>query len=469
MRNIILNFIILLCIFSCNTTKNSSIIIDGKPFVSVKEWGAKGNALTDDVTAIQKCFDNFENVYFPRGSYLIATAYNGTYNPHSLLITEKSKVRNIVFDSMAELVIREDFRYNNINKNTIIKIVAKEGNINHLTINGLTIKAINENYSTEHSGVFAIEKKGSYIKDLKLLNVRLENLSGNGILTYASKTKIQNLITKNTKGHGVGALNPYNQGKEHYLFIDGYLSENDQAYTIDFSGTSVPNHPQFAMETDKWTGYVKNITSLNSKRGIKTAGYWNLHLENINIINPSIYGFFINKDAPGRKIIFKNMTIMNAGEQGLSLSGKTHFEGENLSIINCKKGLTTIGTTLNLKNVIIEGNNSEMGLRFQNSGVIDSFKISGIKEEYAPIWITGAQCTLKNGIIDPGQCPYGILVHEKALNTKIDNVMISQSHRRKYDYFILQKSGKIKITNKNIGSRSEDFTIKNNSGIKIIH
>ena len=114
-------------------------------------------------------------------------------------------------------------------------------------------------------------------------------MSGAGIVTYALKTTLNNIYTENTSSHGIGALNPYNLGKEHYLYIDGYTSVNDKAYSIDFSGTEHAQNRVAADPKDIWTGVAKNITSINSKRGIKTAGHWNLYLENVNVKNSSIY------------------------------------------------------------------------------------------------------------------------------------------------------------------------------------
>lgn len=456
---------------SCNI-KSHYLIINNIKYISVKDYGALGNGKTDDVNSIQLSFDKEENIYFPKGKYVIRSSFGGTHNPSSLLITNKSKVRSIEFENGAELYIEEDFPFPGI-KSSILKIFTESGDISRLRINGLKIFSEDILYTKMHTGVFAIENNGYEIKNLEISNASFYNLSGAGIITYALNSTLTNIYTENTTSHGIAALNPYNLGSEHYLYIDGYISVNDKAYSIDFGGTEHQQNRTEADNADIWTGSAKNITSINSKRGIKTAGHWNLYMENVSIKNSKIYGFFINKDSPNRKIRFKNLTIEDSGDAGLSLAGETGFEGEGLTLINCKMGAQFQNVKANISGLIIDGKGqAKMGLRFQGSGRISDFKITGIKDEYA-VWITAKDAILENGKIFNNDSYCGLIIHEKAENVTIDNVEIYDDRlmpTQIKDIMVIQKKGRLRIIEPNILKRSSEsikLVIENRSGIKI--
>jgi hypothetical protein len=469
---LLLYIIVLINVVNSCVVKDKELLVNNLKYRSVKDYGALGNGIEDDVSSIQRAFDMEENIFFPKGNYLIRSSFGGTHNPQSLIITNKSKVRSIEFEEGAQLYIGEDFAFEGI-KSAVIKIFTESGDIKNLKINGLKIYSENISYTRAHTGVFAIENNGYEIHNLEINNASFYNMSGAGIVTYALKTTLNNIYTENTSSHGIGAVNPYNLGKEHYLYIDGYTSVNDKAYSIDFSGTEHAQNRVAADPKDTWTGVAKNITSINSKRGIKTAGHWNLYLENVNVKNSSIYGFFINKDAPGRKIVFKNLTIENSGDAGLSLAGKTGFEGENLTLINCKMGAQFQNVDANIKNLNIDGKGqSKMGLRFQGSGSVSDFTVTGINDEFA-VWITAKDATFKNGKIFNNDSSYGLIVHENAENIIIDNVEIYDDRSKPIqikDIMVIQKAGKLKIIEPIIDKRSNEknkLKVENRSGIKI--
>lgn len=464
--------LVLISSFGCKTKSLLTKTIDGISYTSIKSLNAKGDSKTDDVKAIQNAFDKHENIYFPSGKYLINSATPGEHNPESILISSTSAIKNIYFEKNAELYINNDFNFSG-EKNSIIKILTTTGDIPFLKIKGLKIFAENKEYSKKHTGIFAIEKSGYEIKNLQIEDASFYNLSGAGIITYALKTTLNNIYTENTASHGIGALNPYNLGREHFLFIDGYLSVNDKAYSIDFSGTSDIHNEAKANPNDNWTGIVKNVKSINSLRGIKTAGYWNLYLENIEILNSKIYGFFINKDAPEKKIQFKNLKIENSGDAGLSLSGKTKFEGENLSVVNCPEGVIINGPEVKIDGFLLDGKGTaKKGLRFQNNGEITNFKITGIQDDYA-VWLTGKNIFLKNGEIYNNNCSFGLLVHENPENVVIENVSFYDDRVKPMQlksYLVIQKKGTLKIKHPNNikkSTRDKNTIIDNRSNIKI--
>lgn len=465
-------FFIFIVVINACASKNLKLEKVKINYISVKLYGAKGDGIHNDVNSIQNAFNNEENVFFPKGKYLINSAFEGKHNSQSLLITDKTKIKNIRFEHGAELYIKEDFFFGSI-KNSIIKVLTKSGNISQLNIDGLKIYAENISYSREHTGIFAIEEDGYEIKNLVINNASFYNLSGSGLITYAKKTTLNNIYTENTALHGIGAMNPYNLGKEHYIFIQDYTSFYDRGYSVDFGGTEDENNRSLADPEDKWTGIAKNIQSFYSRRGIKTAGHWNLYLENIHIKNPEIYGFFINKDSPGRKIKFKDLIIENSGDAGISLNGVTEFEGTNLQLINCKNGAIIQKPIVNIEGLIIDGQKmAKKGLRFHSCGVISDFQITGINDDYS-VWISGKQATLKNGIIYNNDSSCGLIIHDSVEESLIENVYFYDDRKlpkQNKDILILQKAGSLRINNTSTGKNSKfinKLNIDNRSGIKI--
>lgn len=77
--------------------------------VSVKDFGVKGDGVTNDTVAIQHVLDNYDNIYFPKGFYIInnTLTFNGEqydyYNNDAHMSRYKNK--KITFSSGAKLVV----------------------------------------------------------------------------------------------------------------------------------------------------------------------------------------------------------------------------------------------------------------------------------------------------------------------------------------------------------------------------
>ena len=390
--------------------------------VSVKQFGARGDGKTDDTPAIQLAFDQAKNHIFPAGDYLISSATSmGFHNPGALWITDKTAVRNVTFEEGARLYIDGEFQHD-FTTFVILKVLAHEGDISRLTFNNLTMFAEPNIKGRNFTALKAIEHRGNHIKDLRIEKADLRNFAGGGIITYASKTTLKNIRTENMKSHGIGARNPYNLGEIHELYIDGYTSINDDAYSIDFSGTQIGNDASTADPRDSWIGEVRNVRSIGSKRGIKTAGHWNLLLENIEVIDSEIYGFFVNKDAPNHTITIRNLLVQNSGEAGMTLNGKANFVMENIRLVNCAEGLLTHNSKVNIKGLEIDGQGrTAKGVRISRDASIEDFTIDNVVGEY-PMWIIRGDVTLTNGTFRDNNGRYNLLVHKEAGAVVLDNV-----------------------------------------------
>lgn len=90
---------------------NFSTLAERVQYVSVKEYGATGDGVTDDTTAIQNCFNENNYVYFPPGTYLcgIFTCSNATAicvkGAGKKATTIKRKNNNVVSDNIQKMAI----------------------------------------------------------------------------------------------------------------------------------------------------------------------------------------------------------------------------------------------------------------------------------------------------------------------------------------------------------------------------
>jgi len=281
--------------------------------------------------ALQRAFNENTYVYIPKGNYAIRkTTQRAEHNPNALYITDRSKVRHIIFEDDAWLTVDDDRNFVGT-KNNIIKLMPVSRSIDSFRIDGLNIRMDKQRVKTENTGFFACEKAGREIKRLIINDAQIINCTNLGLLTYAKSNYFKNIYTEGNLNHAIGARNPYNHGVLHHLEIDGHNSIDDGEYSIDFSGSSTNGDWTIANPGDRWTGKVSNVKSVRSKRGIKTAGYWDLEMYNIQVIEPKVYGFFINKSAPGTTIKIDSMLIRGArNEFAMSLSGVCNLEMQNM-------------------------------------------------------------------------------------------------------------------------------------------
>jgi polygalacturonase len=112
-------------------------------YVSVKDFGAVGDGVTDDTAAIQAAATNSGAVYFPEGSYLIDTAISVPSNTY--LYAESATVTQSTAGGAHAFTIAG----------------------NNVTIDGLTIVGPN---SGSGSAVFALNRNNPVVKNCKVQN-----------------------------------------------------------------------------------------------------------------------------------------------------------------------------------------------------------------------------------------------------------------------------------------------------------
>lgn len=461
----IITFISLLTSCANTLPKIMTKKIDNKVYTSILKYQVKGDGISDDTKNIQTAFVKEKNLYFPKGQYRIASSYYGLHNWQSLSITNEHKVRNIVFEKGAKLVITDDFHYNH-SRSAILKIETLSGSIDSISIKGLTIEFEKLNYSKKHTAIYANEYNGYNINNFILINTTIYNSPEQGIATSALSTEIYNAKTYDSAMHGIVAFNYYNHNQPHKLYISNYTSENDKGYSINFSGKENKNDSKKAFDSEIWTGIVKNIYSKNSKYGIKTSGYWDLNMENVIIENSENNGFFINKDAPQMRIYLRDCTIINCKNAGLNLHGNTQFEGENIKIENCKTGIIVDRAKVRLKQLeVIGGNKTKGGLLIKNSCDIDDFKLIGINSDYS-IRIDSKYAELKNGYIE-SDAKKMVWIKEETKHVELLNIDIVSNVANNKNIIVSQKSGHFSAKNIKVNNKKVDV-IDKRTNINII-
>lgn len=459
---------------SCSKKTFPSVLIDGQEYISVKSFGAKGDGKTDDHDALQRALDSGKDIYIPKGQYVLASK---TTAQAILKIDQDGYPEKILCEPGATLVVSPQISRDHKSP-TILRVVADKGSIIRCHIKGLTIEGNRDKHPLNTTGILFQERKGRHIEEVVLEDITVKNASGNGIMSYASYNDFSNIKTYNVGLHGIGFNNYFRKNYTKEAYIGGYISEEDDAYSIDFSGANDPNDDSVAIPGFGWRGEAKNIKSINSKRGIKTAGVWDLKLENVEIINSKNNGFFINIDAPGSNIDINNMTITNAQGNGMSLSGISHVVGKDITLVGCKKGLIIKRSTVEIDGLIIDGQNQNINsLRIANDATIKNFTIKNAAEnDKYPVWIMGKNVTLENGIFENNDSPNEVIVHESAVNVELINLDFQPSSRRsklKNGIVNIQKKGYTnivggdfsKLTGKKIIDKKKRIVAKKAKGL----
>lgn len=442
--------------------------IHGVPegWISVKDFGAKGDGITDDTEAIQKAFDsNFNNIFFPEGTYIcndvkIRKSLNifgsgllkNSYNP---IILEKDEIENTNIEfsisSISGKVI-ETVEPHNISKDDYIRINTNEvaftpsrgykktflSKVIDTTTNTITIDEnidfLNLNVSTAtvqkinledfiSINISGIKFEGYNNTDNRLIslnqiinsnfyNINLNNsMSGLGI-SYGINININNCVVSNINTPGLGYGIHFGFCYNVNVFnIKGY----NNRHTISTTGLDPTIH----------LNMFNNIIFGNIDSGINTHSAYFTNIFNNTISNSfkgiSVYSPFSN--------IYNNR-IENINSFGIScLEGASNIVIKNNIIKNTATTdfFSAIDIQLNeeiflsLRDYIIIKNNSIINTRNGNSIEIYN-NVSNYKYNYISI--------TDNDLLDSG---YTGIVLNFLNSIKTDFVFIS-NNRLKYTY-----------------------------------
>lgn len=336
-----------------NTTSatNISAEVTMLKSISVKDFGAKGDGVTDDSAAIQRAIDeasvNSQNLIFPSS--------NGVY-----LIKDTITLKSNLFISGYGATIY-------MPSQPSPKIMFKSGGeqyVRNIKIEGLgfssenNVDGVNYEIGSKTSNIQAIYIQG--VDGLTIKDVRMDNMYNGLKLNYSDKMILNNNIA-------IDGLDIYNSRTP--IYADGTNNFNIKNSILDAGGgaTHWLHCVYISADTDNFVfdnvtfrnspgGGVtigssypersnpKNITIKNSKiencnRGFNVYGASNIEVLNVNISRCNLG--FVSHD--GDNISVDNLSISNA-TQTVSPSGSNN------------KGAFELGNTINsiIKNINID-------------------------------------------------------------------------------------------------------------------
>lgn len=258
------------------TVGNTSRTVEDKlkETVSVKDFGAKGDGVTDDSTAIQTCINNASVIFFPSGSYLISTTIS--IPSYKTLQGNGQATIQLKANSNSHMFRIADGATNVVIDGFIIdgqKVTNTGGNgITTGTGVGNTSINIRNNYVKNCSN-FGIYFAGTTLYDITVINNSVTGCTAAGITAdgNVSKFEYNNNRAWLNGTHGIGIIG---------IAIDGTINSN----VCWDNGQAVPT-------ADNITGYNSGNANITISGNVCRGGLNNgIHVggSRLNIIGNTI-------------------------------------------------------------------------------------------------------------------------------------------------------------------------------------
>lgn len=324
-----ISFLIVFTLFSCKSKEVNTI----NNIYNVKDYGAKGDFITDDSKAIQNCFNAIKNngggtAYFP----------NGTYKVSRTTIAGKSwcllgvDYLNIKGESKEKTSVKLA-----ANQKNFTRILVLEGNskvtINNITFDG-NVSQNNPKKPNEHlGGVFIDHSKDVMISNSNFINTGGDGIGIRGVKTPSKNITIDNCFFDNNQRNGLTLGSGF----------DGVTIKNNEF------GKQIDDSP---IDTEPSSGICQNVLIENNS--IKTASLLTLGGasdknpgKNFKVLNNKLYNcsiFMVHADS----VIIKNndLIIHKAIKAGITCLGgneNIYINENNIEIVN-KPGIYLVKT-----------------------------------------------------------------------------------------------------------------------------
>lgn len=217
--------------------------------MNVKQFGAKGDGVTDDTDSIQKAVNYVSTIEVPNGTYMVnAITHINLNSGNQLTLNENAIIKAITTDQGGYIIINLD-------------------NVNNVKISGGTIQGDKDTH-TGTSGEW-----GNCINvmngctDIHIENVKLIDAWGDGLyINNVTNITSSNLYIDNCRRNGISVIS-----------VSNYLSDNDIIKNI------IGTNPQFGVdvEPNSATDVLKNITFRNLQTYSCHAGGFLTSLQNL--------------------------------------------------------------------------------------------------------------------------------------------------------------------------------------------
>ena len=230
--------------------------------MSVKQFGAKGDGVTDDTASVQCALDYVKNVRIPAGTYMVdAVTQIALNNDNHLTIDNDGIIKALPNSASNYAVLLID-------------------DVDNVVVTGGTVQGErNEHTGTSGEWGHCIAVKNG-ATNITLDNIRLIDGWGDGVyINNVTDIVTRNLIIDNCRRNGISVISATN-----------YLSDNDNIKNIN--GTD----PQFGVdiEPNENTDVLKNVVFRNLHTYNCTEGGFVASLQNLDSTSQPITVKIIN-------------------------------------------------------------------------------------------------------------------------------------------------------------------------------
>lgn len=453
-------------------------VINRLEVINVKNYGAKGDGVTDDTIAINNAINSINNntstVWFPKGTYMIKG--ENTYKPGEGVWS----VSGIILKDNIELLLDNDATLQCITNTSQSSCVIQGTNVNNVYIHGGTIKGDKETH-TITSGT--TDEWGHGILLLNCSNIRIENTKiqstmGDGIyigVTKGTTTEeengkniyINNVLMKNISRNGIAACSAYNVNIDSCIFNNVSRTAPKAGIDIekegwDFSDIKHVNVSNCSFIDCEYSitgkgGKEINISNINSYSNLLTNMNGNLTYTqltsndttptNININNANITNAILALNCINAFCSMINANSIEIGSSNTPVIAITKIDKINMNgYINIIGGGYTLIENSNLFTANIVTLNTTQSVSFENC-VFDCSNTNAIIN----VNTTGCKLNIKNCEITAART--FIYVSNKATLNITGNKITGNS----YDFIAADAGNVIKIENNEVQNNTGRF------------
>jgi hypothetical protein len=367
-------------------TKAHSRMIAGA-FSNVKDFGAVGDGVADDTTAIQAAHDVGISVYYPSGTYLLSD--------------------RISLSSSASVFLSSDVTVKQGADNKAIFYALSKSNI-FIDGGGATLQGYG-NYSNTWTGNSGHEDRAlnfTSCTNISVSNFRIIDASNSGLyIEHTTSFRGSNFRIEGTHTHGAAIVT--NDNFQNGIYIKHKAATGDctdiQISDFDISGTA----QGILIET--YTGYVGSEQDIRLSGVIHDIpGQHGLYLQSGNIIaniNASDCALNGAKIQVGGTRLIENFDITliatSCGDAGLSVQnagtvGTARINNVTANVVSndCQRGLSINNDLVGGKFKVISRDSTQHGLIVQGTGNSDlDIDILSINSGRNGVYVTSSDLT----------------------------------------------------------------------------
>lgn len=333
------------CVFKGNITKDmysdNSITIkaalgrDG--FLNVLEVGAKGDGMTDDTELLQRAFSASNNIWVPKGIYMINTKVGINVKSNQTIVFEEGAVFKAIPNSEAFY--------------TILKIDA----VDNVEVSGGSF--LGDRYT--HFGNSGEWGHGIYIsngsKNIYIKGCKLGNFWGDGIYIGEGEVpmdiNIYDTVSTNNMRSGISITHvnnlsiqncefSYSNGKKPGAGLNIEPNEGKECTNISIKHSKFFNNFGNGIDINGIHSSIKNVSISDTVSYQNVDGLFVNNCENLSVYNSTLtenrnYGLYLSRDVSNAK--FNNLIASKNASLGASLIASNQNKGLiDIEFSNCK-------------------------------------------------------------------------------------------------------------------------------------